>query len=381
MKYLLLFTVVLVFTASSCQRNPQKTLTIQVSLLHIPDSIQTVYLEEMEPNRTLIVDSQSIVKSNVSLTLQSTTNGQEGLYQLAFRNGSRILLGLSSGTYHLAGDYGHLDAVQISGGKTPEEVHTFLAEVTRRSNTIVQAQLQLDTLSPMPDQDSLRAIYELQLYSNRTDLLSYVLHFARHTSSPAGAVFALSLLNNQFEWEHGKQIQDSLLLRFPGNSLIQSIVQDTATESGKTAPSSVTALKIGDIAPDLTYPDPTGTLHDLRAYRGNYVLVDFWASWCAPCRKENPNLCKAVATFGKKNFKIYGVSLDTKLSSWKTAILQDSITWSQVSDLKGWNSKPAATYGVEGIPANFLLDPNGRIIAEDIRGKALQETLGKLLHN
>ena len=365
---------------AACNRRDQKILSLQVSLVHIPDSVQTAYLEEVESNRTLIVDSQSVNKSASSVSFQVATDGKESLYKIVFHEGHQLLLGLSSGAYRISGDYNRLEAVRISGGATPEEIHRFLADITEKSNRIAREQKRLDTLSPLPDMDSLRAVYELQLYTNRNALLSFVLRYARTTKSPAGAVFALSILKNQFEWERAKPIRDSLKIRFPDNPLVLSVLNDTITKVNDSVQNGSTSLKIGDMAPDLVYPDPEGHPKALHDMRGNYVLVDFWASWCAPCREENPNLRKAMQEFGQKNFKIYGVSLDTKLSSWQQAIGKDDITWSQVSDLKGWNSKPAAIYGVEGIPANYLLDPNGRIIAENIRGKALQQTLSKLLH-
>lgn len=380
MKYYIFLFCAFVLMLAACNRSGQKTLSLKVSLVDIPDSIQTAYLEEVGTNRTLIVDSQSVNRSKSSVDFQIATDGKESLYKIVFHEGKQLLLGLSAGAYRITGDYNRLKSVRVSGGTSPEEVHRFLAAVSDKSSRIAQEQKRLDTLSPVPDMDSLRAAYELQLYANRNSLLSFVLNYARTTHSPAGAVFALSILNNQFEWEHAKPIWDSLRLRFPDNPLVLSVLVDTARQVKDSALNSSTMLRIGDMAPDLVYPDPEGhpkALHDLR---GNYVLVDFWASWCAPCREENPNLRKAVLEFGQKNFKIYGVSLDTKLTSWQEAISKDGITWSQVSDLKGWNSKPAAIYGVEGIPANYLLDPNGRIIAEDIRGKVLLETLSKLLH-
>ncbi|HLS95685.1 peroxiredoxin [Sphingobacterium allocomposti] len=136
---------------------------------------------------------------------------------------------------------------------------------------------------------------------------------------------------------------------------------------------------VGKKAPAITQLTPEGEPFSLSDLRGKYVLIDFWASWCPDCRRENPNLVKTYAQFKDKNFEILGVSFDRKMEDWVRAIETDKLTWKHISDLQAWQNAAGTLYGVRSIPQNILVDPNGIIIARNLHGEALDAKLREVL--
>lgn len=193
----------------------------------------------------------------------------------------------------------------------------------------------------------------------------------------------INVFNPDKDLQYFKMVDTAFQRKYPNaamsNQIHSFVVKKEAEIKKRETEQKVSG--IGAIAPDISLPNPQGEIIALSDFRGKYVLLDFWAAWCKPCRVENPNLVQLYRKYRWKGFEIYQVSLDKDTTAWIDAIKNDRLNWTQVSDLKYWKSAPAKLYNVEAIPANFLLDKEGKIIAKNLRGEALQNKLKEIFDN
>jgi len=173
--------------------------------------------------------------------------------------------------------------------------------------------------------------------------------------------------------EGNSQIYDSV-----ANALYAELPDNYLVKDLKNRIEMSRALMVGAKAPDFELPNPDGEMISLSSLRGKYVLIDFWAAWCGPCRRENPNVVRVYNTYAGSDFEILGVSLDRTRDKWLGAIEADQLPWLQVSDLKFWRSKAAMLYNIRSIPATYLIDPEGKIIAKNLRGASLEAKLKEI---
>ena len=334
----------------------------------------TLHLSELTSSQ-FVERGTAKVDASGHFTFKGVLPVKEAVYQLKVDEPNQVLLVLDNKTHlTLAGDAKNLPASYTVKGSKDSQVMQELTQTLDASRTQMQALVaRYNTLKQAGRTDSLPAI-EAKANAVQLGAARRAKGIIRSNATSVAAGFAtLSFINPDEDFAFADSIAGIQQKAQPASPFTQALTE-------RLAPLRATA--VGTEAPEVNLPQPDGKLLSLKSLRGKYVLVDFWASWCGPCRQENPNVVKAYNEFKDKGkgFTVYSVSLDQKKENWEQAIAADHLAWpNHVSDLKFWQSAGAAAYGVQAIPQSFLLDPQGKIIAKNLRGPALQAKLAEVL--
>lgn len=297
--------------------------------------------------------------------------GNLAFYILSVGDKDNIVLALdSTNSPVVTADYITIQEIyEVKNSKDSENIRDTYVDTYRYMSKLDSLMNAMRESAQRKDDDA--RVEQANMYNaTRKEFKEYLLGKIDADSTDIGNFSILQQLDPEEDLSYFQRVRNGLQPRMSGNIFFDQLANNIAQMERNIGP--------GTVAPDIVLPTPEGEEVALSSLRGNYVLIDFWAAWCKPCRVENPNVVRLYDKYRDDNFEIYGVSLDQHHDRWVEAIAHDKLTWTQVSDLKYWQSAAAQLYNVTAIPYTVLLDPDGKVIATKLRGKNLENKLASI---
>jgi thiol-disulfide isomerase/thioredoxin len=364
---------------TACQQKKYGAFTVTGTVKNAP--LPKLYLQELPfgGEQPIVLDSTSIGKDG-KFTLKGIGK-EEGLYRLVVADGPDMLLVNDNDEIEVSMDVNQYRNYTVKGSPASASLHTLFETYRKQDSALYAVFVEIDTLQKQKATDSILSIYRGKRDAKIKEMNNTVSSFIKSSESAAARYYAIGMASRTLSAEELKVIANESANKFKehtGLKKIQELVN--ATPKAPQQPTEAVYGLLNKQAPAISLVDTSGKLFSLSSLKGKYVLVDFWASWCGPCRKENPNVVAAYEKYKNKNFTILGVSLDEDKADWIKAINKDKLTWKQISILSDWNSHPITEqYQFNAIPFNVLVDPQGKIIASDLRGIGLEAKLAEVL--
>ncbi len=364
MKKLFLISIAAIFALSSCKNN--KEFSISGKIENAGDIKKVVLYEADQAIDSAFLNEKSEFKFK-------RVSPEPNFYNLLIGDKAFLLVAKNGDELEFKTNYADSsNTYEVKGSEESEKIRAFnkISNDHGKINEQIQEEYARAISKTPAAKDSIYNLFMPKIQTNMNAYSNAALKFADENKDNLAGFYAVATLDPlKYEAELIKYAED-INSKYPNNKA----VKEFAAKMMNAKPVSV-----GQMAPQFELPTPDGKLVKLSDFKGKYVLLDFWASWCGPCREENPNVLKVFNAYKDKGFTVLAVSLDDDKNAWLKAVKDDNLMWTHVSELKRWEGKVASLYQVTGIPASFVLDPSGKIVAKNLRGAELENFLSKTI--